>query len=275
MKKLSIADCRLPNDRSGRCQSAFGIRQSALVVCLCLAACTTTVQQPGGGKSDPKEAARLNTQLGIDYMRKGQYDYALEKLTRALEQDPDLAMAHSSIALVYQRRGETKLAKQHYREALDLNASDPATLNNFGIFLCGQGEVEDAEEIFLQAARSKDNPVPADAWANAGVCARRDPATAPRAESYLREALQLNSRHPNALAQMALISYEKKDYLRARAFLQRYETVAKPTPQTLWIAAQTERQLGDLQAARGYERRLKTEFPESPESFELRKTGRR
>jgi len=255
-------------------KASFGIRHLAIVVFLGLAGCTTT--EVSGDKTDLKEAARLNTQLGIDYMRKGQFDFALEKLKRALEQDPGLATAHSTIALLYQRRGEAELAEDHYREALDLNADDPGTLNNFGIFLCAQGEVDDAEKVFLRAAQNRDNRSPADAWANAGVCVRREPKKLARAEEYFREALKLNNRHPNALAQMALVCYEKQDYLRARAFLQRYEAIAKPTAQTLWIGAQTERKLGDLQGARGYERRLRTEFPDAPETYELqRQSGKR
>lgn len=250
--------------------------RAALLVCLALAACTTTTEQAStGSKADLKEAARLNTQLGIDYMRKGQFDLALEKLKRALDQDSELATAHSSIALVYQRRGDADLAEEHYREALDLNANDPGTMNNFGIFLCGQGKIADAEKIFVKAAESKDNTTPADAWTNAGVCVRRDPKRMARAEGYFREALQLNPRHANALAQMALTSYEKEDYLRARAFLQRYESVAAPTSQTLWIGAQTERKLGDMQTARGYERRLRTEFPDAQETYELLKRSGR
>jgi type IV pilus assembly protein PilF len=238
---------------------------------LVLAACTTTETSSGGSKPDLNEAARLNTQLGIDYMRKGQADLALEKFKRAIEQDPDLATAHSSIALLYQRKGETELAEEHYREALDLNANDPGTLNNFGVFLCGQGEIKDAEEVFLKAAQTKDNPQSADAWANAGVCARRDPKRLDQAETYFREALRLNPRHQNALVQLAAISYDRKDYLRARAFLQRYEAISRPTPQALALGAQTERKLGDLQSARAYERRLKTDFPESAETYELLK----
>ena len=263
--------------KTGFFHSALRTPHSALVaLCLALAACTTTTHQGGSSKTDLKEAARLNTQLGIDYMRKGQYEFALEKLKRALDQDSDLATAHSSIALLYQRRGETKLAEDHYREALDLNKDDPGTLNNFGIFLCGQGEIGDAEKVFLKAARNRVNASAADAWANAGVCVRRDPKKLDRAENYFREALQLNPRHPNALAQMAMVSYEREEYLRARAFLQRYESVSKATPQTLWIGVQTERKLGDLQSARGYERRLTTEFPEAKETYELlKRSGKR
>jgi len=251
------------------------LRVAALLV-LALAACTTTESQPTGQKADLAEAARLNTQLGIDYMRKGQLDLALEKLKKAIDQDEDLDIAHSVIALIYQQRGDPKLASKHYREALDLNADDPVTLNNFGIFLCGQGEGEDAEKIFLRSAKSKDNAQPADAWANAGLCLRNQPKARERAEGYLREALRVDPRHPNALATLAQYCYDKKDYLRARAFLQRYELASRATAQTLWIGAQTERALGDMASARGYERRLRSEFPESPEAEALsKKSGTR
>ncbi|MGQ0587750.1 MAG: type IV pilus biogenesis/stability protein PilW [Gammaproteobacteria bacterium] len=248
-----------------------------MAVALALVACTTTeVQSPAGqSKPDLKEAARLNAQLGIDYMRKGQLDLALEKLEKAIDQDDDLAIAHSVIALVYQQKGESKLASKHYREALSLNSEDSVTLNNFGIFLCSQNEPEDAEEMFLRAANNKSNPVPADAWANAGVCLKNLPKARERAEGYLREALRLNPKHANALAQMAQYSYDKKDYLRSRAFLQRYESGSRATAQTLWIGAQTERALGDLATARSYERRLRSEFPESAEAEALsRKSGK-
>lgn len=242
---------------------------------LLLAGCTTTEVQTPGAKTDLKEAAALNTQLGIDYMRAGQMDLALEKLKRAIDQDPDLAVAHSSIALVYQRKGDAELAEEHYREALDLNKHDPGTLNNFGVFLCARGKIADAEEMFLKAAKSTDNTTPADAWANAGVCVRRDKKNPERAEEYFRQALQLNPRHANALAQMAQLSYAKKDHLRARAFLSRYESVTKPAPEMLALGARNERALGDLAAARAYERRLRADYPDSQEIYDLMNSAKK
>jgi type IV pilus assembly protein PilF len=249
----------------------------AAALALALSACTTTEVTTPGSQSRPDlaEAARLNTQLGIDYMRKGQFDLALEKLEKALDQDDDLGIAHSAIALVYQRKGESKLAGKHYRQALRLNADDPVTLNNFGIFLCGQGDAKEAEEIFVRAAKHKDNLQPADAWANAGVCLRTEPKGRERAEGYLREALRLEPRHANALAQMAQYSFDRKDYLRARAFLQRYEIAGRATAQTLLLASKTERALGDHVTARSYEMRLRSEFPESSEAEALSKPGKR
>lgn len=242
---------------------------------LLAAACTTTEVQQPGAKADLKEAAQLNTQLGIDYMRAGNMDLAMEKLRRAVAQDPDLAVAHSTLALVYQRKNETALAEDEYREALNLNKSDAGTWNNFGIFLCGQGEISDAEEAFVKAAKNPANNTPADAWANAGVCVRRDKKHPERAEEYFRQALALNPRHANALAQMAQISFARKDNLRARAFISRYEaSVPKPAAEMLALGARNERILGDLIAARSYERRLRTEYPDAQETYDLLKSGK-
>lgn len=248
------------------------IRQLFLIPVLAatLIACTTTDSSVRPGvEPDLAEAARINTQLGIEYLRKNQDDLALEKLLKAIEQDDDNPTAHSAIAFLYQRRGEPKLADRHYRKALWRNDEDPFTLNNYGVFLCGEGDWKEAEEMFLDAAKLRTNTVPEDSWANAGSCLREKAPD--RAEQYLRNALQIRSNHPNALAQMAALTYNKKDYLRARAFLQRYQASAQDTPQTLLLAIKTERALGDMNSARRFERRLRTEFPEAPEIYQLDK----
>lgn len=234
------------------------------VALLLASACTTTggMVRPGV-EPDLEEAAKLNTQLGIEYLRKGEDAAAMEKLKKALDQDDGQGMAHAVIAFLYQRQGEFDLADKHYRKALSRNDEDPSTLNNYGVFLCGRGEFRKAEKMFLEATEIRANTAIEDSWANAGSCLRtREPK---RAEDYLRNALKIDPRHPNALAQLAELTYDKQDYLRARAFLQRYQSVARDTSQTLYVAVRTERALGDLQAARVYERRLRSEFPGSRE----------
>lgn len=239
---------------------------AAILAALALGGCAA---DPPGKGGDLEEAARLNTQLGIDYMRKGQPDYALEKLQRAIAQDPDYAVAHSSIAFVYQTKGEFKLAERHYRTALSLDAENPAARNNFGVFLCGRGEYAEAEEYFLQAAQDKRYATPEAAYTNAGICAKQ--YNAEKAQDYFRRALEANPEFADALAQMALVSFKQKDHLRTRAFLQRYEAVGKPTPEVLWLAVQNETALGDDLAVRKYQIRLRREFPDSAETAQLDK----
>lgn len=228
------------------------------------------VTENAGLSADPDfdEAARINTELGAGYLRSGQLDAALEKLMRAVVQDEDYAPAHAALALTYQQLGNPDEAKTHFRRAYRLNSDDPAILNNYGSFLCGQGDSKKGEEYLLKAARTSGNAEAAGAWTNAGICALRRETVADRktAEGYFREALKLNAAYPEALAQMAQLMFAVQDYLRTRGFLQRFERAARPRPDMLWLAVRTERALGDRGSASVYERRLKKDFPDAPET---------
>ncbi len=237
----------------------------AIAACLLLlTACVSDGPQAGSSKPDYTEASRLNAELGADYLRKGHTEQAKEKLMRAVEQDSRNAQAHSSLAVVYAQLGDTREAKRHYKKALSLNGDDPSLKNNYGTFLCSQGQYEDAEKLFLEAARDRKYTTPEAALTNAGLCLRQGPARV-RAEPYFREAIQINPAFPEALAQLAVISFERDDFLRSRAFIQRFERVGKHTAETLALAAKTELALGDRGSAALYERRLKKEFPDSPQ----------
>jgi type IV pilus assembly protein PilF len=244
-------------------------RLVVLLSLILLVSCASDPDLPKG--INPKDAARINLQLGVDYARKNDFDLALEKLNRAIKQDPDLALAHSSIAYVYAAKGMNEMAEEEYRKAIALDANDGALRNNFGVFLCAHGKTTEALRYFMQATVSKTYTTPEVAWTNAGVCARRKPDL-DAAERHFREALQVNPQFPDALAQMATLAYEKKDYLRCRAFMQRYLATGQATSEVLWIAALNERQLGDIDTARDYESRLKREFPESEQAANLNST---
>lgn len=229
-----------------------------------LTACVTTTPYPNS-PADLDEAARINTQLGIDYMRKGDTERARSKLQRALEQNPDLALAHSSIAFLYQKAGEPLAADRHYLRAIALEPDSPDTHNNYGVFLCGQSRYDAGIKAFDRALRIPGYRTPEVALTNAGVCARKA-GNDVRAEQYFRAALRENSAFSSALAQIALLSYEQGEYLRTRAFLQRYAQAAQHNPQTLWLGVRTERALGDTQAARAYGEQLKQKFPGAEET---------
>ncbi|MDB5987597.1 MAG: pilW [Nevskia sp.] len=237
-----------------------------------LVAACVTVRPPGGlepSKPNLPEAARDNTALGVGYLREGRLDLALEKLRRAVEQDPSYAAAHSTLAVAYAQRGDNDLAESEYRRALELG-NDPAVRNNFGVFLCGVGKTAEAERYFMQAARNHDYPTPEAAWANAGVCARKA-GDAARANADFREALRINPDFADALAPLATQAYAAHDYLQAQALLQRYERVAQPTAQMLALGAGTQHALGHADAARAYELKLIRNFPDSEETAQLLK----
>lgn len=236
---------------------------ASLFAVLLLAGCVT--EYPEGNKPtepDLREAARTNTQLGTEYARQGNFDLALEKLKRAVEQDPGYAPAQGAIALVYARRGDDSKAESHFRRALSLDSKDSFARNNFAVFLCGRGKVREGEKLLLETARDRQYTAPEAAWTNAGICVRRDDPE--KSEQYFREALNANGNYAPALLEMADLAAQKKDWLRVRAFLQRRDRLAPATAQSLLLGLQAERALGDDEAAATLQRRLRSEFPEIP-----------
>ncbi|MEQ1438576.1 type IV pilus biogenesis/stability protein PilW [Fontimonas sp. SYSU GA230001] len=231
----------------------------ALLLALALTGCASEQK-----RAENRNAARVNTQLGISYAERGLYDVALDKLNRAMKLDDSLAPAHVAAAFVYQKTGDARKAEKHYRRALELDNDDPVLKNNFGVFLCGQMRGLEAESYFLEAARNPRYATPDAAWTNAGLCLKAYDLD--KAEKYLREALALRPESREALAQLAVISYHRGEYLSTRAFLQRYNLRTSATAELLYVAARTEEALGDAAAARQYEQRLKLEFPESAEA---------
>ena len=244
-----------------------------------LTGCTST----GGGSSEegdlriaPKgdKLAVTNVKLGVGYMQKGSYEYALEKFRRAIELDSDYPDAHYAIALLYDKLGRPKSAKQHFEEAISLNPSYSDAYNAYAAFLCRNQEYDAADEQFRKALQNPLYRTPQLVRINAGICSV-NAKQYERAEGYFRKVLQANSKHAVALYQMAKLNYENGRYLQARAYIQRFSSVSRPSPQGLWLGVRIERKMGDKGAAASYALTLRKQFPDSDEAHLLRESSRR
>ncbi len=196
----------------------------------------------------------------------------MQKLEKALEQDPDLPAAHSTIALLYDSMGDATQAERHYRRAVRLDPEDPDALNALGIFLCkATGTRTEAIGVFDRALADPLYQRRQMLFVNAGVCARQ--ANRDLAEGYFRNALSLDPGYGEALLQMADLSHERGVGLQARAFLERFFATGQASPVALGLAIRVERAMGDEGAARRYEQRLLSTFPESVEARRIIEGG--
>lgn len=248
----------------------FFVRQWVQIAVVCaiilLTACSSGAIREE--ESPARKLSQTNVKLGLEYLRQGDRKQAMVKLKRAVEVDSDNPNAYHGLALAYQQFGQMDKAEEYFREALSLDDEDSGLHNNYGAFLCQQNRVKEAEKHFLKALDDPTYTTPDRAWENAGLCAYRN-GDMETGEKYLRQALKVNATLPASLAAMAQISYSKQDYLRTRAYLQRYEQVSQPTPESLWLGIQAEEKLGDKKAMARYEMLLRSRYPNSEEARRL------
>lgn len=235
-------------------------------------ACAQTSKQELRPGVQTNDVALSNLNLGVEYLRRGEYEKALEKLERAKEADPRYPLIYNTYGVLYERLGDFERAENSFEKALQLDRNDSATLNNYGRFLCRRQRPEEAEETFRRAAENPLYETPEIPITNAGTCVLNN-GRAEDAEKYFRRALELNPRIPAALLQMSNLSFQRGKVLPARGYLQRYLEVAKHTPQSLWLGIQIERELGDKDAISSYALLLRNNFPDSDEARLLRESG--
>jgi type IV pilus assembly protein PilF len=240
-----------------------------LLVGVALASCTCApAASAQGTKVDRDQAASVNTELAIAYMREGNLAAARDKIEKALQQNPHTAKTQMAAGFLYDRLGDKRKASSHYAEAVKLGKDDPDVINNAAVYFCRTGDYKRGEQYLLQAAGSALYRTPDVAYTNAGRCARAD--NRPKdAEQYFRKALAVNAKQPDALWQMAELAQATGNGLQARAFLERYDAVAPATSATLWLGRNVELALGDKTQAARYAQRLKNEFPTSVEAGKL------
>ncbi|MDX1573666.1 MAG: type IV pilus biogenesis/stability protein PilW [Methylophaga sp.] len=226
-----------------------------------LSACAGNARNSASGGN---EAAEINMRLGLNYMQRGDYAFALEKLEKALQQDPNLPSAHNTIAILYQRLGEEEKAEHHFKKAVSLAPGYSEAQNNYGAFLCQQQQYEQAEERFLIAVENPLYQSVAQAYENAGLCAMQEPDVK-KAENYFRRALQIEPTLSKSLLQMAELSYQQQNYLQARGYMQRFHDASTWTARALLLGIKIENKLGDEDAVASYILILRSRFPDSDE----------
>jgi type IV pilus assembly protein PilF len=242
-----------------------------ILASLLIVGCIST--DPQKAKPQPGRASDINLELGIDYLRKGNLSQAKEKIDRALEQNPHNAKAQAAAGVLYDRLGQTDKADAHFSRAVSLDDQDPDIRNNYAVFLCQKNRFDKGEKMALGAAQNPLYKTPEIAWVNAANCSRSS-GDMQNAEKYLRAAVAARPKFAPALVQLAEVEFELKQYVPARAFLERYQEIGRATPSTLWLGVRIERNLGNDAGAKNYAQRLKSEFPNAAETKELLESER-
>jgi type IV pilus assembly protein PilF len=251
-------------------RAATIVASGLVTLTICLGGCTSNNSL---GKPQPKKAAEINLELGVEHLRKGNLQQAKEKIDRALEQNPRYGKAQLVAGMLYNRLGDQGKAESHYERAISLEPQNPEFKNNYAVYLCTQKKYERGQKIALQAAADPLYKTPEVAYLNAGNCAL-SAGDMKTAEDNFRKSLTAKPRFGEALFQMADLEYRQTEYMSARAFLERYLEVGRTSPATLWLGVRIERGLGNKAQAQHYAQRLKTEYPSADQTKELLESER-
>ena len=236
-----------------------------LLVASLLGGCVTT------GDVDPMRTAKgrdeardAYVQLGIAYIQQGDTQRAKVPLKNALELDSSNADAHAALAMAFQLEMESKLADEHFRKALSQRPNDARLLNNYGGFLFEQQRYQDAMNTYLKAAEDNLYPERSRVFENLGLTAlqlnQRE-----QAKQHFQRALRLSSRQPRALLEMAVMSYEDKEYVPARRYYDSYSEMAPQNARSLLLGARLAEVFEDRDRAASLGLQLRRLYPASRE----------
>jgi type IV pilus assembly protein PilF len=257
---------------SGRSPVRGGGVAAALLVAALAALAAGCVSS--GGAADVKEstraetAAAYNLQLGAAYLQQGQLALAREKLDRAVKQNPRDPKVHNARALLAEKLNDLDDADRHYRTAVRLAADDPDISNNYAVFLCRTGRVDEGVKRFVAVAKNPLYRSPEGAYTNAGVCLR-EAKRFDEASEYFARALAVRPNHAEAAYQLADLDMQRGMLLEARNGIDRYLAAFRPTADLLLLAVKIAREQKDAGAEERFARRLRVEFPDSDQMRQL------
>jgi type IV pilus assembly protein PilF len=247
----------------------------ALIAACQLAACAAPDSSGDSGPvigevGAPRDRARAHTELAAAYLEGGNLGVALEEARLALKADSGYAPAYNIMGLVQMDLRDSPEAERAFERALRINPDDPDTNHNYGWFLCKSGREEESVRYFMNAVRNPLYGRPQKTYALAASCVLQKKNEKDALEFYDR-SLRLDPRYAPALIGLAQLRYRRGELRDARTLVGRYNKVAEPTAESLWLGLRIERKLGDRIAEGSYATQLRRRFAGSREYQELQK----
>jgi type IV pilus assembly protein PilF len=199
---------------------------SALLISALVMLLSCKQQALDNGNGHPKQdkivaAAYYNTQLGLAYLNQGNMPRAKRKLLQALALNKTSPDVNAALAYYYEKTKEVNEATAYYKKALDYSHHDGAQLNNYGAFLCRQGQYDKAEQYFLDAVKDMRYLHTAGAFENAGLCALENKQE-DKAKVYFTKALSQDRTRVQSLYELVTLALNQQQFLEARKYLETY-----------------------------------------------------
>ena len=246
----------------------------------CVSTTTTTSGNPGGytanGGKDMATAVdqtnndrlvKVRLDLASAYFARGQTKDALDEVKQALSVRPDSAEAYALRGLIYAALGDAGTADESFHKSLSLAPHDGDTMHNYAWFLCQQQRFADADAQFAQAIAEPSYRAQARSLLAQGVCQARA-GHLPESEKTLSRSYELDPANPTTAVNLSEVLYRRGEFERALFYVRRVNNKQElASAQTLWLAAQIERKLGQDAQVQEMGAQLHKRFPQAPETL--------
>ncbi len=220
-----------------------------------------------------EQSTEIHTKLAERYYSRGQYQIAIDEASIALTNDPEYALSHNILGLIYMALEQDVIAHQYFKQALSIDSEHPDINNNYGWFLCQSKpeQLDEAFDYFMVALNDPLYSTPEKSYTNMGVCELKRNAYE-TASGLFKKALTLHPMYSLALIGLIEIDFKKENFIEANTKISHYLTHSSPTPKILALGIQIAQSMGDHYAEDSYSFQLQKNFPNSKEALVLRQS---
>ncbi|MFH0260656.1 type IV pilus biogenesis/stability protein PilW [Vibrio barjaei] len=196
-----------------------------MLASMTLSGCVTVQEDNTNTQHTPINMADTRIALGLSYIKLEQYSKARQSLEKAMKYAPHYYKSSLSLAYYFDVVGEVDKAAELYKKALKEHPNNGNVYNNYGTFLCKQGEFQRADALFNQALNKPIYYAVAETYENAGLCALKAQKSH-QAKYYFNKSVGHQPLRPVSSLQLAALEIEQDQLPQARLrlldFSQRY-----------------------------------------------------
>ncbi|KPC52663.1 cellulose synthase subunit BcsC [Amantichitinum ursilacus] len=243
-------------------------RYPLLMFCLAMSCLSAQRALADDSTSSGDRRAAVHTQLAGEYLKRGQYNVAVQEVREALTTSPRYPAAFGMLGLIYAELRDDAQATANFKQALEYAPNDPDLNNNYGWYLCGHGKPKEGVQYYLNALKNPLYPTPDKTLLSAGQCA----ATAgdyDNAKDYFTRVMRYRPDSVDARFQLAELGLKTKDYVLTRQNYNEVQRMAQPSAQVTFLGLRLEHALGNKEAEARLSEILKRQYPDSIETTRL------
>jgi tetratricopeptide (TPR) repeat protein len=240
----------------------------------------TKLGQDAEAETELQQASRLAPELpfapealGELYLRRQQYDKALEAFSDAVKRQADFVPAHVGLGDAYWGKGNASMATAEYTKAAKLAPNQASLQIKLAMMDEWFGKTQEAEQAYLAAIHL--DPKAAVAYNNLAWMTvsqnTHDPGKLDQAQKWAQQAVDLSPKIPAFQVTLAWVYRARGDLGHAGAVLEKCAAANPRSPGVLYRLGIVYSEAGKTQQARTWLARALTVEKDSSEADDIRK----